>query len=276
MPTPTTNYSFNLPVAGGDDDVWGGLLNANWVALDTQLFSGTIGAATTGNAATATLATLATDATTLATPRDFTIGATARSFDGSANVTWSLTDIGIVLADKATAEAGINNTEFMTPLRTNEAIAALAPAPAQLTQTQAEDPASTVFGTVSGQRLEQQTNAAFNVTGSAPKFACRAWVNFDGTLASGNIRASGNVSSVTRTATGYFAVNFTTNMPDANYVATVAIDMGGSQVGTAVNLFSDPSSGVVQTPTTSSFRVATIRAGVGGANFARTVVSVFR
>jgi hypothetical protein len=158
MPTPTINYSFNLPVEGADDDVWGGLLNANWTALDTLLFSGTIGAATTGNAATATLATLATlatDATTLATPRDFTIGATTRSFDGSANVTWSLTDIGIVLADKATAEAGINNTEFMTPLRTNEAIAALAPAPAQLTQGQAEDPASTVFGTVSGQRLAQ-------------------------------------------------------------------------------------------------------------------------
>jgi hypothetical protein len=83
---------------------------------------------TTGNAATATLAvtaTLATDATTLATPRDFTIGATTRSFDGSADVTWTLSDIGIVLADKSTAEAGTDNTKLMTPLRTAEAIAAL-------------------------------------------------------------------------------------------------------------------------------------------------------
>jgi hypothetical protein len=61
--------------------------------------------------------------------------------------------VSAVVADKATAEAGTDNIRLMTPLRTNEAIAALAPAPAQLTQTQAENPASTVFGTVSGQRL---------------------------------------------------------------------------------------------------------------------------
>ena len=152
----TVNYSFNLPTVGGDDDVWGDLLNANWTALDTQLFSGTIGADTTGNADTATLAT---DATTLATPRDFTIGATTRSFDGSANVTWSLGDIGIVLADQAEAQAGTDDAKFMTPLRTAEAIAALTPPVAQLTQGQAEDPASTVFGTVSGQRLAQAFDA---------------------------------------------------------------------------------------------------------------------
>ena len=115
----TVNYSFNLPTVGGDDDVWGDLLNANWTALDAQLFSGTIGADTTGNAATATLATLATDATTLASPRDFTIGATTRNFDGSANVTWSLGDIGI--ASQEQAEAGADDTKVMTPLRTAQA-----------------------------------------------------------------------------------------------------------------------------------------------------------
>ena len=92
----------------------------------------------------------------------------------------------------------------------------------QLTQGQAEDPTSTVFGTVSGQRLEQQTNAAFNVTGSAPKYACRAWVNFDGQTTPPTIRASGNVSSVTRTATGDYTVNFTTAMPDTNYAALIS------------------------------------------------------
>jgi hypothetical protein len=74
MPTPTVNYAFNLPTVGADDDVWGDLLNANWAALDAQLFNGTIGAATTGNAATATLATTATSATALGTARTFTIG----------------------------------------------------------------------------------------------------------------------------------------------------------------------------------------------------------
>ena len=33
----TTNYSFQLPVVGGNEDTWGGLLNSNWSALDTLL-----------------------------------------------------------------------------------------------------------------------------------------------------------------------------------------------------------------------------------------------
>jgi len=37
MPTTTTNYSFNKPVVGGDEDAWGGYLNGNWDTLDTLL-----------------------------------------------------------------------------------------------------------------------------------------------------------------------------------------------------------------------------------------------
>jgi hypothetical protein len=56
-----------------------------------------------------------------------------------------------------------------------------------------------------------------HVTGSAPMYACRAWVNFDGTQTSPPIRGSGNVSSVVRNGTGDYTINFTTAMPDANY-----------------------------------------------------------
>jgi hypothetical protein len=55
------------------------------------------------------------------------------------------------------------------------------------------------------------------VSGTAPIFMCRAWVNFDGTTSPGTIRASGNVSSVTRNGTGDYTVNFTTAMPDSSY-----------------------------------------------------------
>jgi hypothetical protein len=50
------------------------------------------------------------------------------------------------------------------------------------------------------------------------KQIAKAWVNFDGTL-SGTItpRASHNVSSVTKTTTGDYTVNFSVAMPDANY-----------------------------------------------------------
>lgn len=58
-----------------------------------------------------------------------------------------------------------------------------------------------------------------NAIGDAPIYACRAWVNFNGT-GTVAIRASGNVSSITDNGTGDYTVNFTTPMPDANYALT--------------------------------------------------------
>jgi hypothetical protein len=58
----------------------------------------------------------------------------------------------------------------------------------------------------------------FNATGSAPVFACRAWVNFNGTNTVA-IRASGNVSSITDFGVGTYGVNFTTAMADVNYAS---------------------------------------------------------
>ena len=62
----------------------------------------------------------------------------------------------------------------------------------------------------------ESTLTQFNASGSAPVFAARAWVNFNGT-GTPAIRASGNVSSITDMNTGRYEVNFTTAMPDANY-----------------------------------------------------------
>ena len=62
----------------------------------------------------------------------------------------------------------------------------------------------------------ESTLSQFNASGSAPVYACRAWVNFNGT-GTVAIRASGNVSSITDGGVGIYTVNFTTAMPDANY-----------------------------------------------------------
>jgi hypothetical protein len=69
-----------------------------------------------------------------------------------------------------------------------------------------------------------------NTTGSAPAYACRAWVNFDGTrdttgaVSSANtnrlIRSSGNVTSVLRNSTGNYTITFTTAMSDSDYSVT--------------------------------------------------------
>ena len=54
------------------------------------------------------------------------------------------------------------------------------------------------------------------VSGTAPIYPCRAWVNFNGT-GTVAIRGSGNVSSITDNGTGDYTANFTTAMSDANY-----------------------------------------------------------
>jgi len=56
-------------------------------------------------------------------------------------------------------------------------------------------------------------------SGTAPLYAARAWVNFNGT-GTVAIRGSGNVSSITDNGVGDYTVNFTTAMPDANYSST--------------------------------------------------------
>ena len=106
----------------------------------------------------------------------------------SNGTTWQSTaPPSATIASTAEAEAGTNNTNFITPLRMRE---------------------------------------GFNASGSAPVYACRAWVNFNGTTSPGTIRASGNVSSVTRNATGDYTVNFTTAMPDANYCGLISTNEG--------------------------------------------------
>jgi len=76
------------------------------------------------------------------------------------------------------------------------------------------DEAGSVLTDVSD--IESQVKTATNATGSAPVYACRAWVNFDGT-GTVSIRDSGNVSSVTDNGTGFYTVNFATAMPDTNF-----------------------------------------------------------
>ena len=57
------------------------------------------------------------------------------------------------------------------------------------------------------------------VSGTAPLYGARAWVNFNGT-GTVAIRDSGNVTSITDHGTGEYTVNFTTAMSDVNYAVT--------------------------------------------------------
>ena len=66
-----------------------------------------------------------------------------------------------------------------------------------------------------------------NLSSTGEQLVCTAWVNFNATTTPPTINDSYNVSSVVRTSTGYFTINFTTAMDNANYSACV----GGAGVG---------------------------------------------
>jgi hypothetical protein len=92
-------------------------------------------------------------------------------------------------------------------------------------------------GTVTGTMLASATVAPSNLSTGGPSwtsggvlsfnsgygstataYGCRAWATFTGTGSSPiTPLASGNVSSITKSATGSYTVNFAVAMPDANY-----------------------------------------------------------
>ena len=92
-----------------------------------------------------------------------------------------------------------------------------------------------------------------------------AWVNFAG--ASGTRNASYNVSSVTRTTTGQYVVNFATALADVNY--TWAVNMTG--LGGANGYFIGNST----TNTTTTLQLLTITSSIAYADPTMVAVTVF-
>ena len=150
----------------------------------------TLNQSTTGNAATATTATK------LAIPRkingvnfngtvDINLDVYSKSEVNTAiaNATPTIPDATETTAGKAKiattaiAQAGVNDTDFITAKKLRDAL---------------------------------------NASGNAPISACRAWVNFNG-VGVVSVIGSGNVSSVTDNGVGDYTLNFATPMPNANY-----------------------------------------------------------
>jgi hypothetical protein len=122
--------------------------------------------------------------------------------------------------------------------------------------------------------VDAAIEAKFNITGSAPVYGVRAWVNFNGTGdvdTNQSIRASGNVASVYKNSTGIYTITFTTAMQDENYAINVNC-MGGDD---AVMMFIDNETG---TYTASSFQIQLRDANSPGdeKDASHVWVSVFR
>ena len=105
------------------------------------------------------------------------------------------------------------------------------------------------------------------ISGTAPLYMCRAWVNFNGT-GTVAIRASGNVSSITDNAVGNYRINFTTAIVDANYCPT----------GTAEDVTSGSfvTGDAATVPTTSGFTFYVITSAGATNDAVRVNVGIFR
>ena len=145
------------------------------------------------------------------------------------------------------------------------------------------NPASAVVGLTDTQTLTNKTltsptlttpniNSAqvATVSGTAPLYMARAWVNFNGT-STVTILGSSNVTSITDNGTGDYTINFTTALPDANYC--------GVQMGiTASSVAADARENQINsTKTTTAYRIAVVNVVTSNyADVSSVNVSVFR
>lgn len=104
--------------------------------------------------------------------------------------------------------------------------------------------------------------------GLKPAFFANAWVNFNGT-GTVEIRASGNVTSITDGGVGLYTVNFTTDMTDANY----SVSGSANRPSTSANCIFAPSVG---TYSTTAVQIRTTNSADGATDASVVSVAVFR
>ena len=96
---------------------------------------------------------------------------------------------------------------------------------------------------------------ALNAGGSAPAFAVRAWLNFNGT-GTVAVRGGGNIASVIDDGVGVYTINFITPMPNNNYAIT---QMGSAYAGggntSGAYITENTTSSSVTTRTANSFQI---------------------
>lgn len=101
--------------------------------------------------------------------------------------------------------------------------------------------------------LDSSTKAASTAFVSSNAQTCKAWVNFDATGGTINVRASFNIASVVRNTTGDYTVNFTNNMANISYSTQITAS-GHYGTSNAVSLLNEGPSGTEFPPTISAFR----------------------
>jgi hypothetical protein len=130
---------------------------------------------------------------------------------------------------------------------------------------------SVVFGISGTAQAKVDANGNFlsnsGYGSAAIAYGCRAWVNFDGTTTPATIRGSGNVSSVSHTATGKYTVNFTNSLVDANYSTVVTSGkVDGTDDNNSMAIGGNAGSGNLQTSSYTYVRTGYLSGGIHDSN----------
>lgn len=107
----------------------------------------------------------------------------------------------------------------------------------------------TTFAQISAAKIADNSIPDSKLAGG---ITAKAWVNFNGfgTLA---IRASANVSSITKHSDGDYTINFSTALPDTNYATVINTNRGATNPIVANN---SRLADELAAPTTTSVRIA--------------------
>lgn len=143
----------------------------------------------------------------------------------------------------------------------------IVPTPTTNTQVANKAYVDSVVGGATFVANDTRVKTALNATGTAPIYACRAWVNFNG-IGTVAIRASGNVSSITDFAVGQYRVNFATAMIDGNYsVSATTGATNGNHPWVEAASYTDSTVDIYITKTTT---------GISGPDVSHISCNVFR